>query len=178
VHLILLTGLIASGKSTIAQALTDRLISQGQNTVCLDLDSIILEMHGSFIWNDEESRSLSWLDARRVASERVNHFVAEGKSVVVSGPFYLEDEILGVTKHLDPGIPTFLFSLFVPLALRLERNQGRSRVSPEEELLSQEAAFLLFESVPGEQIHNHSSEIETVSELLTKLNDSKGLISS
>lgn len=121
-RLVLLVGVPASGKSTLAQ----RLIDKGY--VCLNADAIRKELHG-----DEGEQS----DAEKVFGiffERLEEALAQSCDIVI-------DNTNINTKHRSPILQRAikagyediqLWVLDTPLETCLERNRGRERSLPDE----------------------------------------------
>jgi len=171
---ILVTGPIASGKSVIGNALADRLNATGQTAIFIDLDEEVLKIHGSFDWSNDRDRAVDWLKARQVAAINANKAIAEDQNVVVAGPFYLQDEIVGLTKHLDQMAQVLLYILEVPLKLRLEHNRRRAKGSPDEQVIEQDDAIKSLPMAYGAAIQNIGNEQDTVELLLQAINSSEG----
>lgn len=174
--IVFITGPIASGKSTVGRALATHWSSIGQPSAFVDLDEEVLKIHGSFDWDNEMDRTADWLFARRSAAKRANEAHAAGKYTVVSGPFYVQAEISGLTKHLVGGVPVFLYVLETSLALRLERHRGRAKVSRDSELIEQHEAIEALSTTFGASIRNNGSIRETVEEIIDQLGKGAGLL--
>lgn len=87
----MITGPIASGKSTVAAALAARLADDGRSVAVADLDDVVESIRAPLDRFDE-----MWLTARRVHGCLVAAWLAAGVEVVIAhGPIVtLEDERL------------------------------------------------------------------------------------
>jgi predicted kinase len=81
--LLLIAGPIASGKSTVAGALTARLRASGQRVALLDLDDVVASIGGFAALSSE------WLEqAHEVLGLLVGTWLINGLDVVAHGPFF------------------------------------------------------------------------------------------
>lgn len=91
--LVVVVGPIASGKSTTANALADRLAGPDRLVVAVDLDDVVFAQRAPL---DEHGET--WARGRRVHAALVGAWFAEGVDVVVAH---------GPLQH-DPGLATLL----------------------------------------------------------------------
>lgn len=175
---ILISGPIASGKSAIGQRLARTLTAEGQQTEFIDLDKEVLKVHGSLSWESDQDRLDDWLRARRVAAEQANRHMVAGRTVVIAGPFYLPDEIVGLTRYLTENTRVFLFVLETPLSLRLCRNRQRHKPSPDPEIHAQDAAITMLPTRYGTPIRNEGEPHDTVERLLHTIEAGRGRLNA
>ena len=117
--LILLTGPIASGKSTVATRLGDRLRSVGRAVAVLDLDDQVQCIGG---W-----RELSWErfdQSFDVFGRLVSAWLAAGLDVVAHGPFFEENAMGAVLRGVPPDVPRFRVLLLTTYEVALQRVAG------------------------------------------------------
>lgn len=91
--LVVITGPIAAGKSTVAEALAGRLVTDGRSAAVVDLDSLVFDMLRAPLAQFDES----WRRARQVHGVLVAAWLDAGIDVVVAhGPFLSseDDEVL------------------------------------------------------------------------------------
>jgi predicted kinase len=118
---IVITGPIASGKSTVARALHRELVAQGVSAAVIDLD--ILE---DMLTADGPRPDLAtWTLARRAAGRLASGFLADGVAVVIAdGSYNLADDRATFERHLDPAVRPLYVALEVTYAEALRRAQG------------------------------------------------------
>lgn len=124
-HLILLIGIPASGKSTLAE----RLRSKGYRT--LSLDSIREEIFGDGAIQTGLKRVIATFYRRLRAKMR------DGERIVVDATSVKYQDRRNVwLKVRDFSYDVTIVVLDVPLAVALERNRKRQRVVPDEVIVS------------------------------------------
>lgn len=118
--LIVLSGPIAAGKSTVAQALGRRLRQDGRPTAVVDLDELYLMMSAKPMGDPQV-----WRRARRAATALTDCFFASGiEVVVVEGAFWDESERAPFLDALTwSGSPLFV-TLLVSNDVAYRRVQG------------------------------------------------------
>lgn len=119
VTVVLISGPIASGKSTLGRALAARLReSEGGQAAVIDLD-LIYEML------DPEKRPKTnaaiWSAARRAAGRLADGLLAEGGSVVVEGDLAGDRALGELVGELPPGADVWLVALEVSFATGFDR---------------------------------------------------------
>jgi len=120
-HLILLIGIPASGKSTLAE----RLKTRGYRTLCLD--AIRQELYGDAALQTGLKRVIATFHRRLKAKLRDHErIVVDATSVKYC------DRLAVLRKARACGYDITLVVLDVPLAVALERNSKRERVVPPE----------------------------------------------
>ncbi len=119
--LIVITGPIASGKSTLARALFHELVAADVSAAVIDLD--LLE---DMLTADEPTADpASWSLARRAAARLANGFLADGVAVVIAdGSYNLAIDRAAFEEHLDPDVRPLYVTLEVTYEEALRRAQG------------------------------------------------------
>jgi adenylylsulfate kinase-like enzyme len=126
---IVITGPIASGKSTIARELARELERTNVRVAVIDLDLI----HDGLKTDGSRPDEASWALARHEAVTLANAFLHEGVAVVVAeGSFNTPDDRAALARHLHPGVAPLYVTLRVSFEEALRRAQsdptrGKSR---------------------------------------------------
>lgn len=118
VVLVVVTGQIASGKSTVARAVARELQRNGTNAAVVDLDVIYEILDPA---RDPKVNQAKWTHARRLAAQIAGALLAEGVHVVVEGEFLTSDQRAEFTNALQPVTPVRFVTLRVPFEVALER---------------------------------------------------------
>jgi tRNA uridine 5-carbamoylmethylation protein Kti12 len=113
---IIVTGPIGAGKSTVAEALAVRLRRTGRLVAAVDLDEVVVTIGGFAGLTDE-----AFAAARQVHGQVVRSWLDVGADVVVDGPFYSQDEEAPLLAALPPGAELRRVRLLVPYDVALER---------------------------------------------------------
>jgi hypothetical protein len=118
---IVITGPIASGKSSVARALFHELAGLGVHAAVIDLD--ILE---DMLTADGPRPELpTWTLARRAAGRLANGFLAEGIAVVIAdGSYNLASDRAAFEQHLGSDVGPRYVTLEVTYEEALRRAQG------------------------------------------------------
>ena len=118
---IVISGPIASGKSTVAQELAQELERAHLRVAVIDLDLV----HERLTTNEPTSSNATWALARRAAAELVNTFLNDGLAVVVvEGSFNTPDSRGELTQQLSTGDSPLYVTLRVSYDEALRRAQG------------------------------------------------------
>jgi adenylylsulfate kinase-like enzyme len=118
---IVITGPIASGKSTIARELARELARAGVPVAVIDLDDV----HDRLAREGPETAEATWALARREAATLTNTFLAEGTAVVVAeGSFNAPGDRAEFSQYLDASVDPVYVTLRVSFAEALRRAQG------------------------------------------------------
>jgi predicted kinase len=118
---IVITGPIASGKSTVARVLAHELVRRDVRVAVIDLDILedMLSADGS------ESDLETWNLARHAASTLASAFLSDGIGVVIAdGSFNQASDRAAFEQHLDPGVGPLYVTLSVSYEEALRRAQG------------------------------------------------------
>lgn len=119
-QLVLINGPIASGKSTLANALGRRLREDGNTAGIIDLD-LLFDM----LDHRPKSDDAVWRRARRAAAVLADHFWASGvEVVVVEGPFWNNAERAALLDHLTTPVQPRFVTLRVGFLEALRRAQS------------------------------------------------------
>jgi len=118
---IVITGPIASGKSTVARELARELERTNVRVAVIDLDLV----HDRLAPSESPSGEATWALARRGAADLANTYRRQGVTVVVvEGSFNAPDDRAAFAQHLDPGARPLHVTLRVSFAEALRRAQG------------------------------------------------------
>lgn len=118
---IVITGPIASGKSTVARELAIELESVGVRAAIIDLDVL----HDLLTANGSTSDDSTWTLARRAAATAANAYAEEGVTVVIAdGSFNMPIDRAAFTQGLPPGSDPVHVTLQVSFEEALRRAQG------------------------------------------------------
>lgn len=122
-HLILLTGPVGGGKSTVALALADRLRASGLEAAVIDLDLLYCMARQCDGFGDLNV----WRTARRGAAALADAFYASGlQAVVVEGGFFSESECEDLRRHVVSHVKETFVTLQVSAFEALRRAQTDS----------------------------------------------------
>jgi len=118
---IVITGPIASGKSTVARALFRELAALEVRAAVIDLDVIEDMLTADGPKSDLES----WALARRAVARLANGFLQDGVAVVIAdGSFNLAHDRTTLGQHLDTKADMLFVTLNVTLKEAIRRAQG------------------------------------------------------
>jgi predicted kinase len=120
--LVVITGPIASGKSTLAREVARQLGEGGVRAAVIDLDLVhdMLTAGGS-----ETGGDASWALARRASAALADAFMAGGVAVVIAdGSFNAAGDREVFARNLDPGVEPRFVTLRVTYEEALRRAQG------------------------------------------------------
>lgn len=169
--IILINGLIASGKNTVGKTLSKTLEEKGQKSSFFDLDTEVTRLNPTGVWKSEEHKHETWRDARKNLAFTAQEVLKMEEYVVISGPFFLPKEISGFLKYIHPQIKTFLFTLETSLDVRLERNKYRIPSNDPKEIIEQEELYhQLKPDLYGYIIPNTNGLDDTIIAILAFLN--------
>jgi predicted kinase len=131
---IVITGPIASGKSTVARALYHELAGLDVRVAVIDLD--ILE--DMLTADGPKPDATTWTIARRAAARLANGFLTDGVAVVIAdGSFNLASDRAAFEQQLDTNVNP----LYVTLRVTLEEALRRAQSDPTRGV-SRDPAFL------------------------------------
>ena len=148
---IVITGPIASGKSTIARALADELARRDVRSAVIDLDVL----HDMLTSNGRDADA--WAVARRAAAALANTFAAEGVAVVIAdGSFNAPDDRAAFDQGLEADDPP----LYVTLRVSYEEALRRAQRDPTRGV-SRDPAFLgpYFAAAPPASVTTPATDI-------------------
>jgi adenylylsulfate kinase-like enzyme len=131
---IVITGPIASGKSTIARELARELERMNVRTAVIDLDVV----HDRLAPDGSKSHDAMWSLARRAAATQTNTFLEEGVTVVIAeGSFNRPVDRAAFAEHLQPHAEP----LYVTLRVSFDEALRRAERDPTRGV-SRDRAFL------------------------------------
>jgi predicted kinase len=118
---VVITGPVASGKSTVALELARDLDRIHLRAAVIDLDLL----HDMLTRDGPKSDDATWALARRAAATLANTFLAEGVVVVVAdGSFNTPDERAAFAQRLDASVGPLYVTLRVSFEEALRRAQS------------------------------------------------------
>jgi adenylylsulfate kinase-like enzyme len=118
---VVITGPIASGKSTIARELAWELERLHVRAEVIDLDLV----HDRLTVDGSRSDDSTWTLARREAATAANAFLEDGVAVVIAeGSFNVPSDRAAFAQHLRPGSDLVFVTLRVSFEEALRRAQG------------------------------------------------------
>jgi adenylylsulfate kinase-like enzyme len=119
--LIVITGPIASGKSTVARALAHELARVDVRAAVIDLD--VLE--DMLTADGPKSDPATWTLARHAAATLANTFLSGGIAVVIAdGSFNLSSDRAALEQHLSTNVSPLYVTLSVTFEEALRRAKG------------------------------------------------------
>jgi shikimate kinase len=119
--LIVITGPIASGKSTVARELERALECNHVRAEVIDLDQVYESLAGQ----GPKSDAATWRLARREAATRAKAFVAQSVAVLIAeGSFNAPEDRLAFVRHLNAGEEPVFVTLRVGFDEALRRAQA------------------------------------------------------
>jgi len=119
--IIVITGPIASGKSTVAGALARELEVMGVRAAVIDLDLV----HDQLTDHGSSSHESSWTLARRETAIAATALQVEGVAVVIAeGSFNLPSDRATFARHLRSSADPVFVTLQVSFEEALRRAQG------------------------------------------------------
>ena len=119
--IIVITGPIASGKSTVARELARELELIDVRAAVIDLDLV----HDQLTANGSTSDDSTWTLARRETATVANAFQEEGVAVVIAeGSFNLPSDRAAFAQHLRPSSGLAFVTLQVSFEEALRRAQS------------------------------------------------------
>jgi shikimate kinase len=121
--MIVITGPVASGKSTLARAVADDLASRGVPTAVIDLDVV----HDRLIAAGSVPHATAWNRARAIAATEANGLRRRDIAVVIAeGSFNTATDRDAFERHLRPAAAP----VYVMLRVSYEEALRRARTDP------------------------------------------------
>jgi hypothetical protein len=117
--LVVIVGPIASGKSTVAEGLGDRVRASGRQVAVLDLDELV-ETIGGFAGLSAERFG----QAQRVFGRLVGAWLDHGVDVIAHGPFFDRDEDEALLHAVPGGVTPRRVLLHATFRVALARVSG------------------------------------------------------
>ena len=118
---IVITGPIASGKSTVAGELARQLELMSIGAAVIDLDLV----HDQLTTNRSTSDESTWMLARQETATAANAFLEDGVAVVIAdGSFNLPGDRVTFAQQLRPSTDLVYVTLQVSFEEALRRAQG------------------------------------------------------
>jgi predicted kinase len=118
---IVISGPIASGKSTVARELAIELERGNVRVAVIDLDLV----HDRLTTDEPTSTETTWSRARHAAADVANTLLNEGVAVLVAeGSFNTPGDRAEFARNLDTGVSPLYVTLRVSFEEALRRAQG------------------------------------------------------
>lgn len=174
-RLIILSGAIASGKTTVGKLLADAYVSKGYPTIFLDLDQEVEKLSPGFEWEQNDLRLHDLALARKILAERTNSAINLHHDVVVAGPFFTREDMNNYTRYLSQGFEIYLFQLMASLKTRSERNLLRDVEDPKKDILKQQVAIEQLKYHIGMNIDANIHPVQIIEEIMRLISHKKGL---
>jgi adenylylsulfate kinase-like enzyme len=116
--LLVITGPIASGKSSLARAVACEFGKRGQRAAAVDLDLIYEMLDPARAPKTDAAR---WAEARRISARLAAALLAEDVAVVLEGEFLTRAQRMNLIEQLPPGVEPRFVMLSVSFEVALER---------------------------------------------------------
>lgn len=127
-HLVILTGNIAAGKNTTADALASVLTMRGRTSVIADVDDV-----AAMVTPPGAASTGHWFTAHQAHGAMVGQWMRSTiDHVIVVGPIHSPEEQHALTRFLPPGTDPLWVIVHAPVTVTLPRAQtdptrGKSR---------------------------------------------------
>ncbi|HEY8591127.1 MAG TPA: hypothetical protein VIL55_16390 [Naasia sp.] len=116
-RLVVITGPIGAGKSTVSSLLAERLLGDGLTVVVADVDDVAAMAH-----TPAGGEPATWEAAHRAHSALVRHWLTEGVDVVIAhGPIYTAMETAALLDGLPPATDVLKVLVSVDYDVALHR---------------------------------------------------------
>ena len=120
-YFIIIRGPLGVGKTTIAKELANKLSAE-----YVSVDSILSDNNLDQIDENEECiSSANFLKCNEIAIPQIKQYLSDGKSVIIDGCFYHEEQILDFIDNLN--VPHYVFTLKASVSVCIERDSGRNK---------------------------------------------------
>lgn len=150
--LILVTGPVASGKTTIARELAAHARSGGLAAAAVDMDDLVFMVNGTD-WRTVNASH--WALARQAAAELIDFFFASGSSVVtIAGPFFgrAEREELVRAVRSRPAVSVVVLDVQLDEAVARASTDPTRTLSKEPALLARLEATINWNELPTDAV--------------------------
>jgi len=119
-RLVIITGPLAAGKNTTADALARRLTGGGRTVVIADVDDVV-----AMVAAPGAGATGLWFAGREAHGALVGQWMRSGvDDVVAVGPFFSDDERAALTRHLPDGTAPVWIVIHAPVEVTLPRAQA------------------------------------------------------
>lgn len=116
-HLVVITGPIGAGKSTVSDGLGRRFKAAGIAAAVVDLDDVVFMQHAPVAEMEQ-----SWARGRAAHASLVSAWLEAGVDAVIAhGPFHTPDDLSALYRGVPAGIRPRLVMLLVPYEVALAR---------------------------------------------------------
>jgi shikimate kinase len=165
-RVILLNGAIASGKSTLGKAIVQQRRHHHQAATFYDLDDEVRKVNPRLEWKHGEERLRDWLHSRKQSALKAAEDLRKGSEVIVAGPFYLKEEIIGYIDFIPRDTPLFLYTLVTSFEERVRRDAARTHGNTFSDLQRQQEMIAHLPKQYGYEVQNTGPVEETIQTLL------------
>jgi lactoylglutathione lyase len=149
-QLLVISGPIASGKSTVAHVLATESRASGHSVADVDLDRVYMMLDDRSPMDDART----WHTARRAAAALADQFVLDGiELVIVEGTFWTQSEREEFASHLTTAANPLYVTVSVSIAealRRAEADTGRRASRIPDLLRASHADFAAAPPIPGD----------------------------
>ena len=121
---VVITGPIASGKSTLGRAVAVELANRGTDSAVVDLDLVYEMLDPRGRSGVAKSDERLWSQSRRVAGRLAGTLLAEGRSVVAEGNFAGDQSLAEFERELPAKVRLRLVVLDVDFETALRRTEA------------------------------------------------------
>lgn len=119
-RLVILTGPIAAGKNTTADALAAHLTASGRTVVIVDVDDV-----AQMVADPGAANVDLWFAAHEAHAALVGQWMRSAVDVVIAvGPIFSIEEQNALTRHLPPGTTPLWVLVDAPIEVTLARVQS------------------------------------------------------
>lgn len=161
--LVIITGLMASGKTTIADQLAEELSRSGKKTMFYDLDEFCEAFNPDYKWENDEDKERDLSEARKLLANVTNVTLKHEIDVITVGPFLYKQEIEDYVNNIYKDAEVYLYQLTMPIDLRFQRNKARKWPSKEEDMQLEEDNL-------SESKVDYSLKVENIEDVPTVVN--------
>jgi chloramphenicol 3-O-phosphotransferase len=165
-HVILLNGAIASGKSTLGRAIVEQRSQYHRAAIFYDVDDEVRKVNPRLEWEHGEERLKDWLHSRKHSALSAAEDLRKGREVVVAGPFFLKEEIIGYIDFIPRDTPLFLYTLVTSFEERVRRDTARTHRNTFSDLCRQQEKIDHLPKQYGYEVQNTGPVEETIRTIL------------
>lgn len=154
--LILITGPVASGKTTAARHLAARVRARGLQAAAMDMDDVVFMINGTD-WRTVKPSH--WAAARHAAAALADAFYAGGASVVaVAGPFFgrsERDDLISALRS-KPSVAVVVLEIALDEAVARASTDATRTLSKDPVLLAELERSINWSELPANAIRLHT----------------------
>jgi hypothetical protein len=158
--LVLVTGPIASGKTSTPLALAQRRRGAGQKAASVDMDDIMTMVAGSD-WTLTTAEQ--WDTAGGVAAAIIDRLCESGTQFLfISGPFFSNRNrrVVLDSLHVDPNVRCVVLQVELEETIRRAANDGRRTMTKDPDLIKNVYATIDWEALPPDAIRIYANALD------------------